>query len=107
MRLAKYFNHDFSKGSFFAYDSKGNEIYYEHWRGFWCKKKYNSNNNVIHYEDSKGYWYKREYDINGEEIYRETSKGIIIDNRLDKELLELEAKYKELGKKIAKLKNKK
>ena len=66
---------------FIIKDSKGNQIYYENFDGYWCKTEYDSKGNEIYYEDSYGFWIKREYDSNGKQIYHENSYGYIIDNR--------------------------
>ena len=62
-------------------DTDGNQIYYEHFSGFWIKREYDAHGNRIYCEHSDGYWSKREYDANGKEIYYENSDGVIIDKR--------------------------
>jgi hypothetical protein len=79
--IAKFFNHDFSKGYFELFDKNGNIVYSENPRGSWCKLKYDNNGNKIYYEDSYGHWSKCEYDKNNNEIYYEDSYGNIKDNR--------------------------
>lgn len=39
---------------FIIKDSKGNEIYYENSKNYWCKSEYDSKNNKIYWEDSFG-----------------------------------------------------
>ena len=56
-------------------DSKGNEIYYEDWNGFWYKREYDSKGNEIYFETSNGFWHKQEFDSNSNEIYFEDSNG--------------------------------
>jgi hypothetical protein len=62
-------------------DSKGNEIYWEDFDGYWIKYEYDSKGNRIYWEDFDGYWIKYEYDSKGNRIYWEDSKGGIVDNR--------------------------
>lgn len=39
---------------FIIKDSKGNEIYYENSKNYWCKSEYDPKNNKIYWEDSFG-----------------------------------------------------
>jgi hypothetical protein len=89
------------------YDSKGNEIYYEHSTGFWAKREYDSKGNIIYFENSDGYWAKYEYDSNGNEIYYETSYGYIIDKRPKKVELSLDDIASKFGIDVKHLKIKK
>jgi len=62
-------------------DSKGREIYWEDFDGYWIKREYDSKGNQIYLEYSNGYWVKYEYDSEDNWIHLEDSKGGIVDNR--------------------------
>jgi len=105
-KLAEFFSHDFEKGCFRLYDSRGNETYYESSSGYWYRYDRDSEGRITYYEDSNEYWCRYEYDSEGNETYFESSYGTI--GGVSREVVEMtmEEVEKLAGKKVKIVKTK-
>ena len=65
MTIAQKHNHDFQNGDFKQYDSKGNLLYFENAKGFWCWSAYDEYGNEIIYVNSDKYFHCKEYTSTG------------------------------------------
>ena len=71
--LAEFFNHDFEKGFFRLYDSRGHVVYYEDSDNNWYRYDHDSEGRVTYREDSDNNWYRYDHDSEGREVYYEDS----------------------------------
>ena len=72
---------------FIIYDKNGNKIYQENEVNVHFRCEYDSRGNEILYEHMCGYWRRTEYDQHNNVITKIDRNGIILDNKLEIEIL--------------------